>query len=44
MCMTFIGGAETHLLASAPADAKIGIIVTHTRSFPYTYVVLERQM
>jgi hypothetical protein len=35
--MTFVGGAEAHLLADTLADAQIGVIVTPPRSFPYTW-------
>jgi hypothetical protein len=42
MRMTFVGGAEAHLVAKALADAQIGVIVTPPRSFPYTWS--ERRM
>lgn len=35
--MTFVGGAEAHLLAREIAEAGVGVVVIPPRSFPYTW-------
>lgn len=35
--MTFMGGAEAHLLAPEIADAGVGILLAPPRSYPYTW-------
>ncbi|KAF7330339.1 Carbohydrate esterase family 9 protein [Mycena venus] len=37
MKMTFVGGAEAHLLAAEIAEAGVGVILAPPRSFPYTW-------
>ncbi|KAJ7242763.1 composite domain of metallo-dependent hydrolase [Mycena haematopus] len=37
MEMTFVGGAEAHLLAPEIAAAGVGVILAPPRSFPYTW-------
>ncbi|KAF7375144.1 Carbohydrate esterase family 9 protein [Mycena sanguinolenta] len=37
MQLTFMGGAEAHLLAAEIAAAGVGVILTPSRSYPYTW-------
>jgi hypothetical protein len=35
--MTFLGGAEAHLLAKQIANANVGVVLTPPRTFPSTW-------
>jgi hypothetical protein len=42
MRLTFLGGAEAHLLAKELASANVGVVLTRPRTFPNTWE--ERRM